>query len=182
MTVNEIARDPMIHDLKIWPEYFEAVARGDKTFEVRKWDRPYRVGDTLWLREWDNVKLDYTDRSVYRKVTYILDLTYLPGDNVPHFAGYCVIGMQGDTAEIERLKEKNKALESDNYNADMNLTHLKEQLAESQRREKAAVEDLYKACKHSPCNTGVCIKKNCTGNHIPCEFEWRGPQDAVEGE
>jgi len=31
-------------------------------------------------------------------------------------------------AEVERLKDTNKALESDNYNLDMNLTRLSEEL------------------------------------------------------
>lgn len=58
---------------------------------------------------------------------------------------------------------------------------LAQQLTTSQRRERAAVEDLYEACKGSPCNNGICVKKNCVGNIIPCEFEWRGPQEAGEG-
>jgi hypothetical protein len=41
-----------------------------------------------------------------------------------------------------------------------------------------AITDLYKACRHSPCNNGICVKKNCAGNHVPCEFEWRGKGDA----
>jgi len=40
------------HDLKCWPGPFAAVASGLKTFEIRKDDRPYAVGDTLILREW----------------------------------------------------------------------------------------------------------------------------------
>ena len=34
--------------------------------------------------------------------------------------------------------------------------------------------DLCTACTQSPCNTGICAAKNCTGNQIPCNFEWRG--------
>ena len=41
----------MIHDLKILPEYFVEVVRGNKTFEVRKDDRPFNVGDELILYE-----------------------------------------------------------------------------------------------------------------------------------
>ena len=48
-------REPMTHVLKCWPEYYEAVIGGEKTFEVRKWDRPYRVGDTLLLKEYNQV-------------------------------------------------------------------------------------------------------------------------------
>jgi hypothetical protein len=42
------------HSLKTWPSQFEAVKRGDKTFEVRtNTDRDFEVGDTLLLRHWD---------------------------------------------------------------------------------------------------------------------------------
>lgn len=47
------ARAPMEHDLKCWPKYYEYVASGDKTFEVRRNDRDFRVGDTLLLREYE---------------------------------------------------------------------------------------------------------------------------------
>lgn len=53
------------HDLKILPEYFAAVAGGQKTFELRLDDRGYQTGDTLHLREWHG---DYTGRSVDRIV------------------------------------------------------------------------------------------------------------------
>ena len=35
----------MIHELKTLPEYFEAVIKGKKLFEVRKFDRPFQKGD-----------------------------------------------------------------------------------------------------------------------------------------
>jgi len=38
------------HELKCWPTYFDAVARGEKTFEVRKNDRFFQQGDTVVLK------------------------------------------------------------------------------------------------------------------------------------
>lgn len=43
----------MNHELKIWPAFFAAVAEGTKTFEFRKDDRKFGVGDILILREWN---------------------------------------------------------------------------------------------------------------------------------
>jgi hypothetical protein len=39
------------HILKTLPDYYEAVERGDKTFEVRRDDRGFQKGDTLVLRK-----------------------------------------------------------------------------------------------------------------------------------
>ena len=39
-----------IHVLKTWPEHWKNIETGAKTFEVRKNDRGYAVGDILVLR------------------------------------------------------------------------------------------------------------------------------------
>lgn len=59
------------HKLKIYPEYFEAVRSKQKTFEIRKNDRDYQVGDSLILQEFDPNIEAYTDESVSASVTYI---------------------------------------------------------------------------------------------------------------
>lgn len=38
----EVEQEPSIHELKILPEYFEAVVSGNKRFEIRKNDRNYK--------------------------------------------------------------------------------------------------------------------------------------------
>ena len=73
----------MIHELKTWQQYFKAVANGTKTFELRKNDRNFKVGDTLILEEWepglintDGVtakKQGYTGRKIEKKITYLLE-------------------------------------------------------------------------------------------------------------
>ncbi|WP_380147554.1 ASCH/PUA domain-containing protein [Kurthia populi] len=89
------------HELKILPEYFGAVAKGLKTFEIRKNDRNYQVGDLLDLKEWNGE--DFTGYSILMQVTYITD--YAQVDD------YVVLGIQkarsqsGITAENERLNE-----------------------------------------------------------------------------
>lgn len=39
----------MTHELKTLPQYWDAVQRGEKTFEVRRDDRGFQKGDTLRL-------------------------------------------------------------------------------------------------------------------------------------
>lgn len=66
-------RTPVVHDLKIWPEFFEPVVDGRKTFELRRDDRGYRVGEVLRLREFhiEGGKGKYTGREVERVITYV---------------------------------------------------------------------------------------------------------------
>ena len=61
----------MIHELKILPEYFRDILRENKTFEVRKNDRNFQVGDKLILKEWENG--EYTGNTLEKNVTYVLD-------------------------------------------------------------------------------------------------------------
>jgi hypothetical protein len=60
----------MIHDLKIWPEYFEAKLRGVKPWEYRLNDRNFAVGDMLSLREFEPGK-GYTGRGMDVSVLHI---------------------------------------------------------------------------------------------------------------
>ena len=64
----------MQHELKTWPLYFNAVWRGEKTFEVRENDRDFSIDDDLLLREWDPHLQDYTGRTIDAMVTYICRL------------------------------------------------------------------------------------------------------------
>jgi hypothetical protein len=59
------------HELKTWPEPFAAILSGVKRHEVRKADRPFAVGDTLLLREYDPEKQSYTGRFTDVQVTYL---------------------------------------------------------------------------------------------------------------
>lgn len=77
----------MTHELKCWPEYFIAIWDGLKSFEIRKNDRNYQVGDTLRLREW-HPSHGYTGRQVERKVSFLTDFPFGLRD------GYVCMGLR----------------------------------------------------------------------------------------
>jgi len=53
---------------KIWPEYFEKIANGEKKIEVRLADFKLNKGDILVLEEYDPKTKKYTGRSISKKV------------------------------------------------------------------------------------------------------------------
>lgn len=60
------------HSLKCWPEFFSAIARGDKRHDLRRSDdRVFHVGDRLRLNEFDPIAGQYTGRHQVVLVTYI---------------------------------------------------------------------------------------------------------------
>lgn len=60
-----------VHELKCAREFFDAVESGEKPFEIRIDDRPFKVGDTLHLREVD-LLLHYTGRETHKRITFCL--------------------------------------------------------------------------------------------------------------
>lgn len=78
----------MIHELKSHPEPFDAVVAGVKTYEVRKADRAYKVGDRLFLRRWDPARSDYTGHGCYVDVVHLT-----PGGRFGLPDDLCVMGI-----------------------------------------------------------------------------------------
>jgi len=60
------------HDLKCWPEYFAAIVKGLKRFELRLNDRDFAVGDVLCLREYIPSEKRYTGSTTRVQITYML--------------------------------------------------------------------------------------------------------------
>ena len=54
----------MHHELKILDCYFQAVAEGKKTFEIRLDDRGYQAGDTVTLNEISGLHKMMTGRRI----------------------------------------------------------------------------------------------------------------------
>lgn len=73
---------------KILPEYYEEVRKHHKTFEIRKDEDDFQVGDIIDLYEWDGEK--FTGHHTQREITYILR-------NAPEYGlmeGYCILAIQ----------------------------------------------------------------------------------------
>jgi hypothetical protein len=62
----------MTHELKTWHPYYDALMREEKTFEARKDDRNFQVGDILLLQEYLPNLESYSGNVCYRKITFIL--------------------------------------------------------------------------------------------------------------
>lgn len=78
----------MIHDLKIWPCFFQPIIDDIKRFEIRKNDRGFSVGDVLHLREWDKAT-GYTGRETYQHVEYLIS------ECSGLAPGYVIMGING---------------------------------------------------------------------------------------
>ena len=75
----------MRHALKTVQPYFDEINAGRKTFEIRKHDRPFEVGDKLILQEW--VIDTYTGREIEVKISHIFT-------NEPKYGlkpGFCIL-------------------------------------------------------------------------------------------
>lgn len=81
--------EPNIHSLKTWPEYWMALASGNKTFEARKNDRNFKVGDTLRLWHYDPKTGEENGACIEADVTYVL---YGPAFGVED--GWCVMALR----------------------------------------------------------------------------------------
>jgi hypothetical protein len=57
---------------KTWPEFFQAILDGKKTFELRLADFECKPGDVLVLREWDPKTKSYTGRVIEKTATYVV--------------------------------------------------------------------------------------------------------------
>lgn len=86
----------MTHALKTWPEYFKEVSSGNKKFEVRKNDRPFKVGDTLILQEYDPQSKQYTGNELTFKIAYILN-----GPGMGIYKDFCVMSLADGISEVE---------------------------------------------------------------------------------
>lgn len=86
-----------LHDLKTWPEPFEALWQGQKVHEVRRDDRGFAVGDSLNLREYEpngRGSGSYTGRMLRARVTHKTQ-----GGTWGLPPGICVLSLRVEHAE-----------------------------------------------------------------------------------
>ena len=93
-----------IHELKILPEYYDAVRCGDKRFEIRKNDRDFHSGDILRLKEWDGEK--YTGEELDAIVRYVL----YGIDEYGLAEGYCIMSIDTMMHDIPRVTGTDNAM------------------------------------------------------------------------
>lgn len=77
-----------LHELKIKEEYLLEVALGNKTFELRKNDRDYQVGDLIHFNLTNGKEYSY-GKDIYQ-ITYILK-------DVPQYGldkEYCILAIK----------------------------------------------------------------------------------------
>ena len=111
--MSTITREPVTHNLKIWPEYFAAVRGGLKRAELRWNDREYQAGDILDLCEWDPNEESFTGDFISVTVTHVADL----GQWMP---GYVLLSIDPPAPvsvpdELSREEYKRRFMEEDNF-------------------------------------------------------------------
>lgn len=87
---------PQEHHLKTWPDYFDAIARGEKNFEVRRDDRGFQRGDYLILFRTEIERRHIIDRDSHGAPKHTLkkQITYvLTGGQFGIEPGYVVMGL-----------------------------------------------------------------------------------------
>ena len=56
---------------KVWPEYFQKILEGIKTYELRLADFECKSGDVLILREYNPITKMFTGRLIEKEVIYV---------------------------------------------------------------------------------------------------------------
>ncbi|MFA5020578.1 MAG: DUF3850 domain-containing protein [Patescibacteria group bacterium] len=86
----------MTIEKKIWPEYFDKVLSGEKTYELRLADFDCQPGDILILKEWEPQTKAYSGRELRKEVTYTIktkDINFWPIEDVEKY-GYQIISFK----------------------------------------------------------------------------------------
>jgi len=92
---------PIIHELKTLAPYWDAIERGDKTFEVRRDDRGFQKGDTLHLAKFDGLHYVAPPGARFGKTILKRRISYiLTGGQFGIAPGFVVLGL----AHIDQME------------------------------------------------------------------------------
>jgi hypothetical protein len=100
------------HKLKTISRYWDAVAAGIKTFEVRKNDRAFQTGDILVLEKYDDERGCYEmesfeimakPKAIRKRITYLLQ-----GGQFGIEPSYCVLGLGDPDEALRESSEKGR--------------------------------------------------------------------------
>ena len=80
-----------IHQIRLASMYYDDVASGRKSFELRKNDRDYHVGDRLEMMEFNNGR--HTGRNIKADIIYMLE------DYSGLEDGFCILGIAVEAAD-----------------------------------------------------------------------------------
>lgn len=84
------------HELKSWPEFFEPLVAGLKTFDLRRSDdRTFSPGDTIRFREFDPRTQRYTGRECRGEITYVTSASHpcaLSGEGLDR--NFCILAVR----------------------------------------------------------------------------------------
>lgn len=83
-----------LHELKIKDEYFREVLRENKTFELRKNDRDYQVGDLIHFVDIDGS--NHIIGNPFYNIKLVFQITYILKDVTQYGLDkdYCILGIK----------------------------------------------------------------------------------------
>jgi hypothetical protein len=96
--LNQPGASLVVHRLKSRPEFFAPMVRGEKTHDMRRDDRGFRIGDEVVLLEHDHLLDRFSGRQLRGRITYITDAQNpcaLSGEGLT--SGFCILSLRFST-------------------------------------------------------------------------------------
>lgn len=87
------------HFLKTVQPFFSEVEKGTKTFEHRRNDRDFQVGDEVFLMEYNMMKNEFSGKQIRGTITYVLT------DRAGLSDEFCIFSFKVTQRIFKNLKE-----------------------------------------------------------------------------
>lgn len=173
--------DYVVHELKIWPSYFEAVLNGTKTFEIRKDDRQFSVGDILVLMEYEPGVIDYSvvpeviKESRYTGRVINKEISYIFKGGMPRCGfrkDYAIIGLKQEGIQLTNIdltgisedEQWEKMCEEENEFAEAYFQYMNNKTSENKSH---VIEGLFDEFQ---CKLGLLEKEGITAEEVMKEY------------